>query len=47
MLNGSMALITALWSSFEVWSLYNGLIAYVLMGLLFGGEYWVRQRTQT
>lgn len=46
MLNGSVALITAIWSSFEVWSLYNGFIAYVLIGLLFAGEYWVRQRTQ-
>jgi uncharacterized membrane protein len=44
--NGTMALATALWSSFEVWSLYNGLIAYLLMGALFGGEYWVRIRTQ-
>lgn len=45
-LNGSIALATALWSSFEVWSLYNGLIAYLLMGILFGGEYWVRIKTQ-
>jgi uncharacterized membrane protein len=45
-LNGSIALATALWSSFEVWSLYNGLIAYLLMGVLFGGEYWVRIKTQ-
>jgi len=44
--NGSIALVTALWSSFEVWSLYNGLIAYLLMGLLFGAEYLVRLRTQ-
>ena len=45
-LNGSIALITALWSSFETWSLYNGLIAYLLMGILFAGEYMVRMRTQ-
>lgn len=44
--NGSLAAATALWSSFEIWSLYNGLIAYVLMGLLFGGEYLVRRRLQ-
>ena len=42
--NGGIAAATALWSSFQVWSLYNGLIAYLLMGLLFVGEYWVRQR---
>jgi len=46
MLNGGIALATALWSSFEIWSLYNGLIAYLLMGTLFGGEYLVRIRTQ-
>lgn len=46
MLNGSIALITALWGSLKIWSLYNGLIAYVLMGLLFAVEYIVRLRTQ-
>jgi uncharacterized membrane protein len=45
-INGSIALFTALYSSFEIWSLYNGLIAYLLMGLLFAGEYCVRQRIQ-
>ena len=44
--NGGIALATALWSSFEVWSLYNGLIAYLLMGILLGGEYIVRMKTQ-
>jgi uncharacterized membrane protein len=44
--NGMIALATALWSSFEFWSLYNGLIAYLLMGLLLGGEYIVRMKTQ-
>lgn len=44
--NGSIALVTALWSSFEVWSLYNGLIAYLLMGILFACEYIIRMKTQ-
>ncbi|MGR9053034.1 MAG: hypothetical protein ACU84J_10335 [Gammaproteobacteria bacterium] len=44
--NGSIAAATALWSSFEFWSLYNGLIAYILMGLLMAGEYWVRLKVQ-
>ena len=44
--NGVFALVTALWSSFEFWSLYNGLIAYILMGILLGGEYVVRMKTQ-
>ncbi len=42
--NGAIALGTALWASPAVWSLYTGVIAYVLMGLLFGGEYLVRLR---
>lgn len=44
--NGSIGLVTALWSSFEIWSLYNGFIAYILMGILLVGEYIVRMRTQ-
>ncbi|MGZ8237628.1 MAG: hypothetical protein ACXW1Z_23480 [Methylobacter sp.] len=44
--NGGIALATALWSSVELWSLYNGLIAYVLMGILLAGEYIVRMKTQ-
>jgi uncharacterized membrane protein len=42
--NGAIALVTALWSSAAVWTLYNGFIAYLLMGLLFAGEYCLRQR---
>ena len=44
--NGMIALATALCSSFEVWSLYNGLIVYLLMGILMGGEYIIRMKTQ-
>jgi uncharacterized membrane protein len=41
--NGLVALYTALFSSMAVWTLYNGLIAYGLLGLMFAGEYAVRQ----
>ena len=41
-LNGAAALITAFWASAGAWWLYNGLIAYVMMGLLFAGEYFTR-----
>jgi uncharacterized membrane protein len=41
--NGAIALITALWASAALWLLYNGLIAYLLMGLLFAGEYCIRR----
>jgi uncharacterized membrane protein len=43
-LNGSIALYTALLSSDATWALYNGLVAYVLMGMLFLGEWLVRPR---
>lgn len=42
--NGAIALGTALWASEATWSLYTGVIAYVLMGVLFAGEYLVRLR---
>ncbi|MGM8891995.1 Clp protease, partial [Psychrobacter sp. 1Y1] len=40
--NGSMALYTALYTSIETWTLYNGLIAYLLIGSLLGGEWLYR-----
>ena len=42
--NGAIALATALWASDRAWALYNGLIAYLLMGVLFAGEWLVRPR---
>lgn len=45
-LNGSLALATALWGSDYLWALYNGLVAYILIGLLFTIEWLVRQRVQ-
>ncbi|MBI3897946.1 MAG: hypothetical protein HY308_06575 [Gammaproteobacteria bacterium] len=44
--NGSIAVYTALFMSREAWALYNGLIAYILMGALLLGErvfrrYWL------
>lgn len=44
--NGAIAFATALWASDRVWATYNGLIAYLLMGLLFVGEWLVRQRVR-
>ena len=43
-INGAIALGTALFASHTVWSLYNGVIAYVLMGAMFAGEYLMRLR---
>ncbi len=42
--NGLIAAGTALWAPFAWWSVYNGLIAYVLIGLLMGIEYLIRIR---
>ncbi len=44
--NGSIALYTALAASDAHWALYNGGIAYVLMGLMFGIEWLIRQRVR-
>lgn len=42
--NGSVATYTALHANRETWALYNGFIAYLLMGALFAGEWLVRRR---
>ncbi|QUE76479.1 hypothetical protein [Stutzerimonas stutzeri] len=42
--NASIASGLALWAPLSWWTLYTGLIAYLLMGLLFAGEWLVRQR---
>ena len=44
--NGAVATITALWASDAAWALYNGAIAYALMGLLMGVEWLVRRRVR-
>ena len=36
--NGSVALYTALFTSLAAWTLYNGLLAYLLMGTVFAVE---------
>lgn len=44
LVNGAIALFTALYSSDKIWALYNGLISYGLMGMLFVGEWLVRPK---
>ncbi|KFZ37703.1 hypothetical protein HR45_09815 [Shewanella mangrovi] len=41
-INGSAALYTATCSSIQTWTLYNGFIAYLLIGTLAGGEWLYR-----
>jgi len=44
--NASVATGLALLAPLSWWTLYTGLIAYLLMGLLFAGEWLVRQRVR-
>lgn len=44
LVNGAIALWTALLGSWTAWTIYNGGIAYVLMGALFPLEHWARRR---
>ena len=44
--NGLAAVATALWASDAAWALYNGLLSYIAMGVLLGGEWLVRQRVR-
>lgn len=43
-INGMIALGTALWATEAMWSLYTGVISYIVMGILFGGELLYRPR---
>ena len=43
-INGCVALITVLIEDKFYWSIYNGAISYVLMGLMFAGELYCRKR---
>ncbi len=42
--NGLTALWTSVWASDRAWFWYNGVIAYILAGLMFAGEWLVRRR---
>jgi uncharacterized membrane protein len=44
MANGAIAAATAWWASTDTWALYNGFIAYLLIGAMFGGEWLLRRR---
>jgi Predicted membrane protein len=46
-LNGTMALFTAVHGDMRLWTAWNGMIAYLLMGTLMAGEWLVRRRVIT
>ncbi|WP_372760572.1 hypothetical protein [Pseudoalteromonas sp.] len=41
-INGSIALYTSLFSSLAIWAFYNGVVAYIAMGVVFVLEWLVR-----
>ncbi|WP_411703847.1 hypothetical protein [Edaphovirga cremea] len=43
-LNGAIALFTVLYGDMRLWTVWNGMIAYLLMGMLMAGEWLVRCR---
>jgi acyl-coenzyme A synthetase/AMP-(fatty) acid ligase/uncharacterized membrane protein len=44
-LNGGVAVYSVFWASDAFWSFYNGGISYILIGILFAGEFIVRKIT--
>jgi uncharacterized membrane protein len=42
--NGVVSAALTLWSPLAWWTLYNGLLVYFIMGVLFGGEWLLRRR---
>lgn len=42
-LNGLVAALLVYWQRYDWWSVYTGIIAYLLMGILMGGEWLYRK----
>lgn len=42
--NGSIALFTALYGNMPLWTAWNGIIAYLLIGFLTAGEWLIRRQ---
>nr|WP_154325545.1 hypothetical protein [Pantoea sp. 201603H] len=42
--NGAIALLTILYGNLKVWTLWNGMLAYMLIGILMAGEWLIRRR---
>ncbi|WP_414165698.1 hypothetical protein ACMGGS_08065 [Superficieibacter sp. BNK-5] len=43
-INGGIALFTALYGDMPLWTAWNGMISYLLMGTLMAGEWLVRRQ---
>lgn len=46
LINAVIATYTVFFTSMKIWVLYNGLISYLLMGVLLSGEFILRKRQQ-
>ena len=46
-LNAAISALLAVRASQEAWALWTGLLAYLMMGVLFGGELLIRPRTRS
>lgn len=44
LVNGLVSAYTVFFTSLEIWTLYNGVISYGLMAVLFAGEYAIRRK---
>lgn len=44
--NGAVAAFTAMFMSLESWTIYNGFIAYILIGLMFTVEFLIRRKVK-
>ncbi len=42
-INGGIAMYTVLYANIDLWTLYNGLLSYIAMGVMFAGEFVIRQ----
>lgn len=42
-INGTIATGTAIYGNEKIWTIYNGCIAYILIGCLFAGEFMIRR----
>ncbi len=47
LVNASIASYTVLQNNLELWTLYNGLISYLIMGTIFVIEFIVRKRVKS
>jgi uncharacterized membrane protein len=44
--NGAVAVWTVVWGTLDQWALYNGFVAYLLIGVMFAAELLVRRRVR-